>query len=299
MKQNWGDESLLAEQQSHRNLQVDLGNDDDTKESVTKSPRSLNTSTTKRKTLATLITDTAGQNREETDPNLPSHFQETATSKQQVRAWKSKAAQAKRESYEKMQDEADGVVPGGPPPPPPPVGAKGGWDDTFITPRTARKMRQKDEQNLSMSMHETKSKPSWSTTKLKKTTPVKDSKQRQEELNESRHKPVWSSGKDMLSPTKRMNSRSQSKGGSLSMSEHSPFRQSFTSPPSKSFDGEIDEEVLLLESLNSSSEQQASVAAALKSSPGNRLSHCTSFGDSIDETGESETDDDDDDGFGY
>ena len=321
MKQNWGDESLEVEQKAHQQEQEGID-----EEGGSPSKR-FTTSVPKRQTLGKLLTDTAGLNKDLTDPNLPSHFQNTASAKHHVRAWKSKAAQAKRESLEaaeaaamgKQQEDKSDVAS-----PPPSSASMKGWDDSFLPSRRGRK-NQLDQ--LSMSVHQPKSKPIWSTKTLKKTTPIKDSKQRQQELNDSRHTPAWSSGKHLLGPTSGVR-RGKKRSDSLSMTEHSPFRQhqlhkddgmdkAGSRGRTSTFDGDLDEEQILYECLERSEGQGeidaafGSVAEDIKSSDGavsvatsSGTSIATSFGggDSIYETGESDLDSsssDDDDGFGY
>lgn len=230
----------------------------------------------KRQTLSMILASTTSPShkKSEPDPNIPSLFRTNASSKNQVKAWKTRAAMNKRDSWSKDGDthlprhvvssplalwvsprqrkEKLDVTNHKSSPPTcnslldsPGITTK--WDDTFLSPRSARKTQLKLPLS-SASMHEGSSKPLWAEAKLRKST-VKDLKSPVNGSEEKKFSPPWLAGKDMLVPV----SPKLRKNDPLTMTEHSPLRGRRTSKVRRtlSFDGEIDEEELLNQELDS------------------------------------------------
>ncbi len=336
MRQGWTDDSLETEQTDEegaaKTAKVVSNHSSNRRASFSKS---LSKRMHKRQTLASILSSTTapGRSKSEPDPNIPSHFKANAASKFQIKAWKSRAVQAKRESFGKDGDrESHPIIPhlvtrpGGtwvsprqrkeklsfdgksnlpkhdPMQDSPSTATK--WDDTFLSPRSARKAKL----NLrldSASMHERSSKPAWAEAKLRRST-INDPQKRQQELKERQQAPAWAVGKDLLVPCSPQPERRKKDG--LSMTEHSPIRGRLSPPAhrSLSFDGEVDEEALLheeLESLALESPQRKTVKQSLSQAmftskaSGTNLSFTNGGFPGLGE--DDDTGDEDDDDFAY
>jgi hypothetical protein len=190
----------------------------------------------KRQTLASILTTTTGKNsKDEPDPNIPSLFKATVTSKHHVKAWKTRAAQAKRESYtpaSPMDTSSSNLltshtVHGG--------SLAGNWVSPrglrkkkltgFASPTTCKsglppleqlegasspplstkwddtflspRTQQKQNLRAKLEQRERESRPAWGATNLKR-VPTRDSNDRLRGLEESRHSPAWAAGRDLL-----------------------------------------------------------------------------------------------------
>ena len=273
MRQGWTDDSLEAEQAESEGLGGKMSNHRRRSSLL----RSLSRRGHKKQTLAMLLASstTPGQKKSDPDQNIPSLFRSNASSKYQVKAWKSRAAMNKRDSWSKDSDtqlsrpvaltplglwvsprqrkekldmsspksglpSSDSILDS-------PSTLKTKWDNTFVSPRTARNAKAKLPLS-SASMHEGSSKPLWAEAKLRKSTIREPMKSPLNGSEEKKFSPPWLAGKDFLVPVSP-NPRSpkpHKMNDVLTMTEHSPVRGKRTSMVSRtlSFDGEIDEEEL-------------------------------------------------------
>lgn len=290
VRQGWTDDSLEAEQSSDDQQQNAVSNSSiNRRPSFTKSRAKR---TYRRQTLAMILSSTTAPSRSksEPEPSIPSFFKGNAASKHHVKAWKTRAAQAKRELCGKEHHVESNPFP-------PFITAPGAqWvsprhrkdklqlgeksnlpvfdsiqnpvsttikgDHTFVSPRSAQKAKLTLPLG-SASIHGGSSKPIWADTKLRSST-IKDPQGRNKDLDGSCHTPAWIAAKDLLVPV----SPQRRKNDCLTMTEHSPLRARLSPAThrSKSFDGEIDEEALLhqeLDLLTLESPQRRTVKATL------------------------------------
>lgn len=237
---------------------------------------------TKRNTIASIMAlphAGGGAQKSNMDPSVPALFRASSTSKHHVKAWKKRAAQAKRELYARQkQDDGDddrGELLSSP------------QSESYASPRPRRKNKSVNDSLsptspirmpcratswestfLSPTLKEKKqnfeSKPQWAMAKLKP-APMKDPKARLEEAKEkSQQAPIWAVTKDLLQDSgsnhwkspKRRPQQQQRRNDLMVMTEHSPLRRDSPRRTSASrglggLDGEIDEEELLRQELES------------------------------------------------